>query len=195
MDMNNEKLQKFIDAVNDEIEGKVNEMLAEADKERKNILAEAKRESKETAERHIDIGAKKTGSRYVRDISKAELNMKKTVLQHREELTEKVFEVVEKRLAEYRSDPKYVDMLVKNLLLMHVSDGAEIFLAPDDMKYADTLKKAIRSDNVTFSPDEKIRLGGLSVYNREKGTISDKTFDLAVEEQKRSFANSNAFSQ
>ena len=68
MDMNNEKLQKFIDAVNDEIDGKVNEMFAEAEKERKAILDEAKRESKETAERHIDVGVKKTGSRYVRDI-------------------------------------------------------------------------------------------------------------------------------
>lgn len=195
MDMNNEKLQKFIDAVNDEIDSKVRDMLAEAEEEKKAILAEASRESDETAERHLDAGAKKNGSQYVRDISKAELNMKKAVLQHREELTAKIFEVVEKRLMAYRSDPKYVDMLVKNLLLMHVGDGAEVFLSPDDMKYADTLKKAVRSDNVTFSPDERIRLGGLSVYDREKGTISDKTFDLAVEEQKRSFANSNAFSQ
>lgn len=193
MDMNNEKLQKFIDAVNDEIDTKVRDMLAEAEEEKKAILAEASRESDETAERHLDAGAKKHGSQYVRDISKAELNMKKAVLQHREELTAKVFEVVEKRLCDYRSDPKYVDMLVKNLLLLHVNDGAEVFLSPDDMKYAETLKKAVRSDNVKFSPDERIRLGGLSVYDKEKGTISDKTFDLAVEEQKRSFANSNAF--
>lgn len=193
MDMNNEKLQKFIDAVNDEIDGKVKDMLAEAEAEKKAILAEASRESGETAERHLEAGAKKSGNQYVRDISKAELNMKKAVLQHREELTAEIFEVVEKRLKDYRSDPKYVDMLVKNLLLLHVKDGAEVFLAPEDMKYADTLKKAVRSDNVTFSPDEKIRLGGLSVYDKEKGTISDKTFDLAVEEHRRSFANSNAF--
>lgn len=193
MDMNNEKLQKFIDAVNDEIDGKVNEMLAEAENERKSILANAKLESEESAERHFIVGTQKNGNRYVRDISRAELNMKKAVLQHREELTAKIFKVVEKRLISYHDDPKYVDMLIKNLLVMHVADGSEIFLAPDDMKYADTLKKALRSDNVTFSPDEKIRLGGLSVYNKAKGTISDKTFDLAVEEQKRSFANSSAF--
>lgn len=195
MDMNNEKLQKFIDAVNDEIDSKVRDMLAEAETEKEAILAEASRESGETAERHMELGAKKNDSQYVREISKAELNMKKAVLQHREELTEKIFEVVEKRLIDYRKDPKYVDMLVKNLILLHVRDGAEIFLAPEDMKYADTLKKAVRSDNITFSPDEKIRLGGFSVYDKEKGTISDKTFDLAVEEQRRSFANSNAFSK
>lgn len=193
MDMNNEKLQRFIDAVNNEIEGKVNEMLAEAEDEKKAILEEARRESEESADRHMQLETKKNGNRYVRDISRAELGMKKAVLKHREELTEQVFGVVESRLVKYRDDPKYVDMLIKNLLVAHVADGSEIFLAPDDMKYAETLKKAVRSDKVTFSPDEKIRLGGLSVYNREKGTISDKTFDLAVEEQKRRFANSNAF--
>ena len=193
MDMNNEKLQRFIDAVNNEIEGKVQEMLAEAEDEKKTILEEANRESEETADRHMQLEAKKNGNRYVRDISRAELSMKKAVLMHREELTDQIFGVVEKRLIKYRDDPKYVDMLIKNLLLTHVTDDSEIFLSPDDMKYADTLKKAVRSDKVTFSPDEKIRLGGLSVYNRDKGTISDKTFDLAVEEQKRRFANSNAF--
>lgn len=193
MNMNNEKLQRFIDAVNNEIEGKVNEKLAEAEEEKNAILEEARRESEETAERHMQLGEKKNGNRYVRDISRAELSMKKAVLMHREELTEQIFSVVESRLIKYRDDPKYVDMLIKNLLLTHVNDDSEIFLAPDDMKYADTLKKAVRSDKVTFSPDEKIKLGGLSVYNREKGTISDKTFDLAVEEQKRRFTNSNVF--
>ncbi len=195
MDTNNEKLQKFIDAVNDEIDTKVNKMLAEAETEKQAILAEAERESEETAEKHFNISSKKSGNRYARDISKAELDMKKSVIQHREELTLNIFAAVEKKLKEYKNDPKYVDMLIKSLLVTHVSDGAEIFLAPDDMKYADTLKKAIPSCDVKFIPDEKILLGGISVYNPQKGTISDKTFDLAVEEQKRAFANSNAFAE
>ena len=86
-------------------------------------------------------------------------------------------------------------MLIKDLLLVRISNGAEVFLAPEDMKYADTLKKAIRSENVVFSPEEKIKLGGVSVYNKDSETISDKTFDMAVEEQRRLFANSNVFAQ
>lgn len=192
---NNNKLQKFIDAVNDEIDGKVSEMLSEAEKEKALILDEAERRSEEAAEKHFSASSKKNGNQFARDISRAELNMKKSVIQHREELTEKVFSVVEQRLKEFRNDPKYVDMLIKNILLMHVSDGAEIYLSPDDMKYADILKKALPSCNVKFLPDEKILLGGISVYNVEKGTVSDKTFDLALEEKRRDFANSNAFSQ
>ena len=195
MDMNYEKLQRFIDAVNDETERKVSEMLGEAEDEKKTILSEAERESDEFADRYFSTGNKKNGNRYVRDISRAELAMKKEVLRRREELTDEIFSVVKDRLISYHNDPKYVDMLIKNLLLLRVSDGAEIFLAPEDMKYADTLKKAIRSENVVFSPDENIKFGGVSVYNKDSGTISDKTFDMAVEEQRRLFANSNAFAQ
>lgn len=190
---NNDKLQKFIDAVNDEIDEKVNEILADAETERKNILEKAEQESEETAEKHFSINFKKNGNQFVRDISKAELNMKKSVIRHREELTEKVFESVKERLKDFRNDPKYVNMLVKNILMMHVSDGSEIFLAPDDMKYAETLKKALPSSNIKFSPDEKILLGGISVYNAEKGTILDKTFDLALEEKRQTFSNNNVF--
>ena len=195
MNMNNEKLQRFIDAVNDETERKVSEMLGEAEDEKKAILSAAKRESEEFADRFFDSSSKKNGNRYVRDISKAELEMKKEILRRREELTDEIFDVVKKRLISYHNDPKYVDMLIKNLLLLRISDGAEVFLAPEDMKFADTLKKAIRSENVVFSPDENIKLGGISVYNKDSGTISDKTFDMAVEEQRRIFANSNAFAQ
>lgn len=195
MDMNNEKLQRFIDAVNDETERKVSEMMGEAESEKKAILSEAERESDEFADRYFSSGSKKNGNSFVRDISRAELAMKKEVLRRREELIDEIFSVVEKRLISFHDDPKYVDMLIKNLLLLRVSDGAEIFLAPGDMKYADTLKKAIRSENVVFTPDEKIKFGGVSVYNKESGTISDKTFDMAVEEQRRLFANSNAFAQ
>lgn len=195
MDNINEKLQVFIDAVNDDIDGKVNRILADAEDRKKAILAEAEKYSAEEPSKGAAAGSKKDGGSYVRDVSKAELNMKKSVIAHRDELADRVFAAVEKRLCEFRDDQKYVNLLVKNLLLMHVSDGSEVFLAPDDMKYADTLKKAIPSCSAKFSPDEKIRLGGLAVYNAEKGTIADRTFDSAVEEQRRAFTGKNVFAE
>ena len=195
MDNINKQLQVFIDAVNDDIDGKVNRILADAEKRKTSILAEAENYSAEELSKGAVSGSKKDGGSYVRDVSKAELNMKKSVIAHRDELADRVFTAVEKRICEFRGDQKYVNLLIKNLLLMHVSDGSEIFLAPDDMKYADTLKKAIPSCNAKFSPDEKIRLGGLAVYNAGKGTISDRTFDSAVEEQRRAFTEKNVFAE
>ncbi len=195
MDYKNEKLKVFIDAVNDEIDGEVSRILADAEERRKAVLAEAESFSADETGKMNGSAYLKNGSVYLRDVSKAELNMKKSVIEHRDELADTVFGAVEKRLAEFRKDQKYVNLLIKNLLLMHVSDNSEIFLSPDDMKYADTLKKAIPSCNAKFLPDEKIHLGGLSVYNAEKGIISDKTFDSAVEEQRRVFTGKNVFAE
>lgn len=189
---NNKKLQMFIDAVNAEIDEKVNAVLADAEEKKKGIIDEAESYS---AMAEAKAAAEKSESNYVRNVSKAELEMKKSVIRHRDELADKVFKAVEKRLAEFRRDPKYVDLLIKNLLLMRVSDSSEIFLSPDDMKYAETLKKAAPQCKAKFSPDENIRLGGLSVYNAEKGTVLDKTFDSAVEEQKRAFVSANVFAE
>lgn len=195
MSTENEKLQKFISAVNEEIDVKVSKLLDEAESEKKSIISAAKAESESTAEKYLASAQRKTGSKYVRDISRAELEMKKSILRRREELSAKVFEAVEKRIAEYRQTNAYADGLVKTLLLMNVGNGAEIRLAPEDMKLAEALKKVVRAENVTFTPDSSIKLGGLSVYSKEKGTVVDKTFDLAVEEQKSSFVNSNAFAE
>jgi len=188
---NNKKLKMFKDAVNAEIDGKVNALMTEAEEKKKAVLAEAELFSADDGSGK-QLRADSVNS-YVRDVSRAELDMKKSVIKHRDELAAKVFEAVEQRLAEFRRDPKYVDLLIKNLLLMRVSDNSEIFLSPDDMKYAEMLKKAAPQCKAKFSPDENIRLGGLSVYNAEKGIITDKTFDSAIEEQKRAFAAANLF--
>ncbi|MCM1023672.1 MAG: hypothetical protein NC395_06395 [Prevotella sp.] len=193
MDNNNEKLKVFIDAVNDEIDGEVKRILADAEERKKAVLAEA--ESFLTDDAGKSAASQKDGSLYVKEVSKAELGMKKSVIAHRDELAGKVFSAVEERLNKFREEREYVNLLIKNLLLMHVSDGSEIFLAPDDMKYAETLKKAIPSCNAKFSPDGKIRLGGLAVYNAAKGTIADRTFDAAVEEQRRVFTGKNVFAE
>ena len=193
MDMNNEKLQRFIEAVNDETERKVREMLEKAEEEKAAIISEAELESEEFAGRHLSSGDKKNGNSYTRDISRAELEMKKEILLRREALTDEMFAAVKERLISYRDDPAYVDMLIKDLA--DISDGAEVFLAPEDMKYADTLRKAVTAKDVVFSPDVNIKLGGMSIYNKGSGTISDKTFDLAVEEQRKLFANSTSFAQ
>lgn len=195
MGTENEKLQKFICAVNDEIDEKVSAILDEAESVKEGILAAAKEESEEAAEKYISSSRKKSGNRFVRDISRAELEMKKSVLRCREELSDKVFSEVEKKISEYRSSNEYADSLIKKLLILNVGAGTEIRLSPDDIKLADVLKRVVKAENVTFIPDSSIRLGGFSAYSKENGTIIDKTFDLAVEEQRNIFVGSNAFAE
>ncbi len=191
----NEKLNKFINAVNDEIDRKIQAIINEAEKEKQAILDKAENEATEAAENYYNINYKRNDKQFVRDISYAELNAKKEIIQHREEVVNKIFKEVKQKLMEFRNSPKYVDMLIKNLLVMHISEDTEIYLCADDMKYAELLKKAIPSQNIKISVSERIMLGGILVYNASRGVIIDKTFDLALEENKRIFVNSNAFSK
>ncbi len=191
----NAKLERFISAVNDEIDVKASAILAKAEEEKNKIISAAETEAEKAAEEYTVQSRKKNGNKFVKELSRAELDMKRDILRRREELTDKVFEAVEKRLAEYRTTNSYADGLIKTLLLMNVSRGAEIRLAEEDMKYVPALEKIIKAEGVTFVSDSSVKLGGFSVYYAEKGIIIDKTFDLAAEEQKNAFVAGNVFAE
>ncbi len=195
MEMDNQKLQKFVDAVNDEIEQKVNVLLNEAEEEKNAILENAKVKSKEATEKRLADSKKKCELKYVRDITQNEMQMKRDVLLYREKLTDELMEDVKLRLVEFMSNIDYVDYLVKLMLTSNISDNSVIYLSSEDIKYSAKLNKAIKADNITFEVDSNIKIGGLSIYNKEKETIVNKTFDLLLEEQKQKFINMNAFAQ
>jgi vacuolar-type H+-ATPase subunit E/Vma4 len=186
------KLARFIGAVNDEIDGKVAVIMKNAENEREKIISEAEEEADNAANKLYDTNIKRIQNKFARETSQQEFAGKKSILRHREELTEKLFAQVEEKLAALRNSPEYIDIIVKKLLLTPIENGAQILISPDDMKYVDTLRKAIKND-VEFKAEESIEKGGFSVYNKAAGTIIDKSFDSALDEQKQAFINKNYF--
>ena len=189
-----EKLQKFIAAINGEVEMKVGEILSEAENEKKRIISAAEEKGRSEAEKYLDEKKRDAGRDFVREISRAELETKRGVLLHREELTEKLFSDVKKRIEAYRKTDAYGKMLAEILASADIAGNVEIRLASEDMKFADELKRSIKTA-VEFKSDSNIKMGGLAVYFKDRGTVLDKTFDLALEEQREKFTASNAFSQ
>ena len=55
MSEGNEKLKKFIDSVNDDIDERVAQLLEEAEEEKQEILASAEEASRSNAENHYDL--------------------------------------------------------------------------------------------------------------------------------------------
>jgi vacuolar-type H+-ATPase subunit E/Vma4 len=186
------KLARFIGAVNDEIDDKVAVIMKNAEDEREKIISEAEEEAENAAQKLYDTSIKRIQNKFTRETSQNEFAGKREILIHREKLTEQLFDEVEKKLKAIRNSPEYIDILLKKLLVTTTENGAEILLAPEDIKYVDTLKKAIKKE-VTFKPEDTIEKGGFSVYNKNAGTIIDKTFDSALEEQKQVFINRNYF--
>ena len=63
MSTENEKLQKFICAVNNEIDEKVSAILDNAESTKKSILSAAEEESEEAADKYMNSSRKKSGNK------------------------------------------------------------------------------------------------------------------------------------
>ena len=190
-EIKSEKLQRFAAAVNADVDRQVEEILKDADKKRRAIIEDANTRSSETAEKYYSENIKKVSGKFLKEASKLELDAKKEVLKHREELTDRVFDAVRSRIAEYRGSADYAVHLKKLISESSPEDGDTVYLAEDDMKLSELLKKDF--PQINFESDEQIRLGGAAVYSKKGGTIADKTFDAAVDELRKDFAGRNSF--
>jgi vacuolar-type H+-ATPase subunit E/Vma4 len=187
------KLSRFISAVNEDIDSKVSVIISGAETERDAILKDAQKQAEEQAQKLYENNMKRITQKMTRQVSQSEFTAKKELLKHREELTEKLFSEVLDKLSDIRKSKDYADILQKKLSVTNIEDGTEIALSPGDFGLADTLKKCVKAENVTFVQDDSIMYGGFSVFNKKNGTIIDKTFDGAVEEQRVLFTNRNIF--
>jgi len=192
-EINTEKLHRFAAAVNSEIDRQVEEILSDAETKRRTIIEDANARSAETAEKYYSDNIKKVSGKYLKEASKLELDAKKEVLKHREELTDKVFAAVSEKVAGYRKSADYVVHIKKLIADCSPEAGDTVYLSPDDTKLTDVLKKDF--PDVLFETDEHIKLGGASVFSKKGGTIADKTFDAAVSELRRDFAGRNSFAE
>lgn len=186
------KLNRFIAAVNCVAEKQAEEILGEAEEERKSILSAAQSLAEEEKERTVRNDLKMMSGRCVRMVSKAQLDMKKEILICREELTDKLFDSVKNKLAEYRKTKEYKEKLCRAVSEEDTRE-ARILLSPEDMRLSSEIKKAAEK-SASVAADETIRYGGFRILYSDKGIISDRTFDSALKEQRRAFAAGNLMS-
>ena len=190
MDQEKDKLNRFIEAVNSVTDKQVKDILDDARSQSGSIIAAAERSAAEAKQRRVDDNSKMISNKYVRMVSKAELDMKKQVLIAREELTHELFDKVRERLAAYRGTEEYAKQLCAACASENDLENAQICLAPEDMHLKDKIIAAVGHD-VDVAADDSVKLGGFLVLRREQGTVTDRTFDCAFREQQSLFASRN----
>lgn len=190
MEHEKEKLNRFISAVNSVTDKQVESILSEAEEEKKSILSAAAAAARETTKRHLSDNLKMMSNKYIRMLSKAELEMKKEVLVCREKLTDELFGKVTRKLSDFTASDKYAGWLTEAICAESDLEGARICLAPADMKYEDQIKQAVGAD-VSVAADDSIKYGGFYILRTDRGTITDRSFDCALKEQQALFASRN----
>lgn len=182
MSVQDEKLARFVKAVDSEVDSQIAALLHEAETEKQQLIENANDESLAAAYSRIQEEVKHVSAKYQRIIAKEELDAKKSVLLHREELIDKLFDSVKLKLTAFAAGEKYPDYLLT--LPEGDMDGAVIRLSARDMRHAPILEKKF---GVKCETDESIKVGGLIVYYPEKGVMLDKTLDTAVADARREF--------
>lgn len=190
--MENEKLDRFINAVNSVTDKQVKDILDDANREKESILRAAAAAAENARQRNLSDNLKMTENKYVRMISRTELEMKKEVLMCREVLTKELFEKVIEKIKAFTKSAEYEKLIISRLGEEESLEGARICLAPADMHLADSIKKAYGDIEVTA--DESIKYGGFYILRADKGTITDRTFDCTLVEQQSMFASRNILS-
>lgn len=180
-----EKLDRFVNSVNGEVDVQISGMLREAEKEGEAIKSSAKDDALKASYDRIQKAVKDTEAQYKRMIAQAEQEHHRSLLSHREALVEKIFDNIRKRLVQFRQSEDYPAYLQKQLRDVKLSADSIIYLAPADMQYADLLKG---SSGAQVCEDDSIQLGGLSITAKESKCIMDKTLDTAFDEQRKAFS-------
>lgn len=194
MSTENEKLERFAKAVNDEVNSQIEEILKQADVSRNEIIEKANDESLYEAYDKIKEEIKKITNKYVKIVSKAELDTKREILLYREKIANQVIDNVKNKLVEFTSSKEYGDYLIK-LVKEEITDETKaediiVYVSDKDIVYKNDIQKAVSSD-LRIENKSSIKIGGVCVYFEKDSVIKDKTLDTALEEQKGQFNNSS----
>lgn len=193
LEASSKKMERFCDAVNCEIESKVNCIIDEAEKSKGELLNQANDEALQLAYDRIKENVKQISAKYFKIVAKAELDSKKEVLKYREQLIVNLFNTVEEKISEFRNTDAYEEFLKNHLKACEVKAGAVIFLNPCDMKYSKALSKLI-PNGCEIKEDSSFKSGGFSVFYPDENIMIDKTIDSAIKEARAEFNCKNCFS-
>lgn len=183
-----QKLEKFKQAVFDEAAQKADEIIRETEAQCAEALEKARAEaegliaeSKARAEKERREAAQRAGSA-------GRLESRRNILTAREQVIDRVFDGIRKKLMAFRQTADYEKLLVKRVTEcaeLYPDKKGEVRLAPTDMKYAEKLTCGGRFE---VSESAGILLGGVIVVFPEDNLALDCTFDNEYQKQRSGFA-------
>jgi V/A-type H+-transporting ATPase subunit E len=196
MSQPDKKLEKFHSAVLKDAQEQRDAILAEIEQYRASEMEKAEEDILQEAYVLIQSEIAAIKNRQSRQISLAELEGRRKLLKLREDLTQKVFDETAEKVLAFTKTAEYKDYLCKAVAgsCSGVPEGALLIeVRHDDLPFAEDLRAASgRQADVRENPD--ILLGGVIVYNRDKGLVIDETLDLKLSSQRDWFAANSGLS-
>jgi V/A-type H+-transporting ATPase subunit E len=188
------KLAKFTSAVLKDAEEQRSKILNEIDEYRRMQIEKAEEEILNDAYVMIQNEIALIKNKNSRQISLSELESRRKLLKLRDEISRSVFGDAAKSLHDFTATPKYVDYIcniIKKCAETFPAGKSVIQVRKEDLQYKDRLLSAFGRDDAVCEASVNITIGGVIIYNHDKGIIVDETLDLKLENQKDWFATTS----
>ena len=188
-----ENLNRFVTAINGEVDAKTKEILAEARDERERMIAEAEDKALEDAYSEIQAEVKKITAKYQGIYAQAEQDTRREVLIHREQLCDTLFKNVEKKIEEFVNSEKYQSYLLSRLEGVEITDDTVILVSKRDFSKYKSALNLHTGGRCKIKEDSSIEFGGLSILYENSSMLLEKTIDSDFSEEKKQFSSKYKF--
>lgn len=182
-----EKLKHFTAVTIENVQKECDEALEDYKKELDELFERHKAEAIRLAtleEKNMrNIIEKKASKEYTME----QLHIRRQINHKQDELCERLFEEVEKQLAQYRAGDDYKDYLVRQIeKAINFAEGEElyIYIDADDEHLKAELEQRCR---VTLQVSGQSFKGGIKAELPKKNILIDDTFEARLEEEKEKF--------
>ncbi|MEA4894049.1 MAG: V-type ATP synthase subunit E [Oscillospiraceae bacterium] len=177
------KLEAFTDTIISEAMDEANKITFELRDRQNAMIRDAETAIAAEAERYQKSSIAEIRAGQERRISAKLNNNKHTLLEYREAWANEMHKQVVCRINDFTASEAYLPhlkaLLKKAIDFLGYGLSAEVFLRPEDMKYADELLKSTSGVSLAFC-EGVFTLGGLRVVCHSKGQRIDMSFDTAM---------------
>ncbi len=193
-----EKLSKFMIAINEYAQEQRDKIMREVEAQNSIELEKAEKEFREESYRTIQRKTGEVRSMISRELAGKEIAGKKALIERRNAIENEVFQRAAARLEEFTKTDAYKTYLRKAAIearKVFAGCGEEkmgatvIYIRDRDKKCSPLIKTAFGDCTVKVAQD--ILLGGLRAENTEIGRVVDVTLDVALQQQHEWFAENS----
>jgi vacuolar-type H+-ATPase subunit E/Vma4 len=179
-----EGLKRLIDALFEESRTKAESAISEAESRSHSILSESEKYSLKKAEETLSSYASMATIEARKEVSKAEIEARMSMLRMKSEYVERVFETAKVQLLDYVGSKEYLSRLAKSIsVAMGQIDAGELCLSQRDIAALGAKLKRIAGKDVTVSP-ANIGIGGFILISKDGKLSIDRTLDGMLSSQK-----------
>lgn len=183
-----DRIEKLGNSILSDARRKAEEIISKAQQQADELTEQAREQYRRSEDSEIALDRQKTHTLYAKELSKSDFAAHKSVLAHRCELVDSLFDDIRKRLEGFVKSSEYAEFM--NALAKKAnneqafSKDCVINVSRDDKQLAMDIADKY---GVGVSVDRNIELGGITVYYPSENIYIDYTLDLALEQQRKAF--------